>query len=93
MLLGDLIARLSDEDAAEEVLLGLSDLPLLTELGARAQANGLRLGTYAAAAVNRYASEASDEEWVSLIGAMGRAQDPGVTYLKRALAYLTRRTQ
>ena len=51
MLLGDLIARLSDEDAAEEVLLGLSDLPLLAELGARAQANGLRLGTYAAAMI------------------------------------------
>ena len=36
------------------------------------------------------ASEASDEEWVSLIGAIGRAPDPGLTYLRRALVYAIR---
>jgi Tfp pilus assembly protein FimV len=92
MLFGDLIAQLADEIAAEEALLRFSDLPLLAELRAQAEANGLELGTYTAAAVNRYASEATDEEWVSLIGAIGRAHDPGVTYLKRALAYTNRRT-
>jgi hypothetical protein len=89
MLLGDLIAQLSDECGAEEALLGLSDLPLLAELRAQGEANGLGLGAYTAAAVNRYASEASDEEWISLIGAIGCARDPGLTYLKRALAYTT----
>ena len=90
MLFGDLIAQLSDESAAEEVLLRLSDLPLLAELRVQAEANGLGLGAYTAAAVNRYASEASAEEWASLIGAIGRGQDPGVTYLKRALAHTSR---
>jgi hypothetical protein len=73
----------------EQLLLGRSDLPLLAELRALAEANDLDLGTYTAAAVNRYASEASDEEWVSLIGAIGRAPD-GLTYLRRALVYATR---
>jgi hypothetical protein len=90
MLLGDLIAQFTDEAVAEETILGLSDLALLAELRARAQASGLDLGAYAAAAVNRYASEASDEEWVTLMGALGRADDPGAIYLKRALAYVTR---
>jgi hypothetical protein len=90
MLLGDLIAQFTDEAVAEEAILDLSDLALLADLRAQAQARGLDLGAYAAAAVNRYASEASDEEWVTLIGALGRADDPGAIYLKRALAYGTR---
>lgn len=90
MVLGDLIARLSDEGAAEAVLLNLTNLVLLARLRARAEAEGLDLGAYTAAAVNRYASEAPDEEWVSLIGAMGRAQDPAATYLERALTYAAR---
>jgi hypothetical protein len=81
MLFGDLI---------EQLLLGRSDLPLLAELRALAEANDLDLGTYTAAAVNRYASEASAEEWVSLNGAIGRAPDFGVAYLRRALVYATR---
>lgn len=92
MVLGDVIARLSDESFAEETLLGLSDLALLAELRARAESEGLDIGTYTAAAVNRYASNAPDEEWVSLIGAMSRARDPAATYLKRALAHDVRRT-
>lgn len=92
MLLGNLIARFSDETAAEEAILGLSDLVLLAELHAQAQANGLDLGAYAAAIVNRYASEASDEEWITLMGAMGRAPDPGAIYLERALAYAIQQT-
>lgn len=91
MLLGDVISQFSNGGVTEEVVLGLSDLVLLAELRAQAEANGCDLGTYAAAAVNRYASEASDEEWVSLMGAMNRAQDPGSAYLERALAFMLRR--
>jgi hypothetical protein len=90
MLLGDLIARLSDDVAAEELVLGLADLALLARLRAQADASGLDLGAYVAAAVNRYASEAPAEEWTTLMGAMTRAQDPGAVYLERALAYVAR---
>lgn len=90
MMLGDLVARLADETAAEETLLALTDLTLLADLRAQADANGLELGPYAAAAASRYASEATEEEWVTLMGAMSRSQDPGAVYLKRAFAYATR---
>ncbi len=92
MILGDLIVQLSDEGGAEETLLNLANLPLLAQLGARAEAEGLDLGAYTAAVVNRYASDAPAEEWVSLIGAMGRAPDPAATYLERALAYDARKS-
>lgn len=90
MMLGDLVAHMADGTAVEEVLLSVADLALLAELRAHAEASGLELGAYAAAAATRYASEASEEEWVTLIGAMARTQDPGAIYLKRAFAYAIR---
>ena len=87
MLFGDLIARLSEADSAEELLLGLGDLPLLNELRTQAHAQGLDIGACAANAVNRYAAEASDGEWLTLMGVLGRTGDPGLAYLKRAIAF------
>lgn len=87
MLLGDLIARFSDEAAAEEAVLSLDDLVLLATLRAQSEAAGMALGAYAAAAASRYAAEAPEDEWLTLIGAMNRAGDPGSVYLRRAFAY------
>lgn len=89
MLLGDLLARFDDESVATETVLGLGDLALAAKLRAAAEADGLTLGAYAAAAVRRYAAAASDEEWVNLMGALGRAQDPGAVCLRRAFNYVT----
>ena len=50
----------------------------------RAEAEGLDLAAYAKAAVQRYAAEASDEEWLTMMGQIGRAGDPGLACLKRA---------
>jgi hypothetical protein len=49
-----------------------------------ADADGVDLATYARDAVQRYAVQASDEEWVMLMGLIGRAADPGLACLKRA---------
>ena len=87
MLLGDLLARFDDDGIATETVLGLGDLALAAKLRAAAEADGLTLGAYAAAAVRRYAAAASDEEWVSLMGVLGRTQDPGTVCLRRALNY------
>lgn len=87
MLLSDLIAELSDVAAAHEVILRVGDLTLLAELQARAEAVGIDVGAYAARAVARYASEASADDWVSLMGAMNRARDPGLVFLHHALAH------
>ncbi len=87
MLLSDLIAELSDATAAHEVIIRVGDLALLTQLRERAEADGLDLGAYAARAVVHYASQASGEDWVTLMGAMNRARDPGVVFLHHALAH------
>src|SRR5205085_6456502 len=87
MLLGDLLARFTDEAIAAETIVGLGDLPLMARLSEQAEADGLSLGAYAAGAMRRYAAEASEEEWVTLMGLLRRAQDPGAICLRRALAH------
>jgi hypothetical protein len=85
MVLGDLLARFGDESAAVETVLGLGDLSLVAALRQRADAEGLDLGAFAVLAVQRYAEWASDEEWITLMGVLGRSADPGVAFIKRAL--------
>jgi hypothetical protein len=87
MLLGDILATLGDETAVTETLLGLDDLPMLAAIRQQAEADGLDLPAYVAGTVRRYANEASDEEWITLMGMLNRSRDPGATCLKRALAY------
>jgi hypothetical protein len=83
-MLGDVLARLTDETAAVETILGAGDLTLLTMVKERAAAEGLDLAACVTQTVQRYTHEASDEEWVTLLGLMNRANDPGAVCLKRA---------
>jgi hypothetical protein len=85
-MLGDLVARLEDEVAATEVLLWLDDLPLVARVAAASEKAGISPGVYAATAVGHFASEATDEEWLSLIGVMNQDADPGSAFMRRALA-------
>lgn len=86
-MLGDLLAKLSDEAVALEAILGAGDPKLVSAARDRAAAEQLTLGAYVARSVQRYASAASDEEWVTLLGLLNRAADPGGVCLKRALAH------
>ena len=47
------------------------------------------MGAFAALAVQRYAEQASDEEWITLMGVLGRSADPGLAFIKRALTLAT----
>ena len=90
MLIGDLIARFGDEEAATEALIEVGDLSLLAALRKCADEAGLAVGTFAALAIRRYAEDAPDEEWITLMGVLGRSADPGRAFITRAL---TRATQ
>jgi hypothetical protein len=72
-----MIARLEDETVAAEALLSLDDLPLVARVAEASASAGLPPGAYAAGAVGRFVAEATDEEWLSLIGAMGRQRSGG----------------
>lgn len=87
MLLGDILKTFSDEPAATEYLLSLGDIPLVARLQQLATAEGETVGEFASAAVQRYASQASDEEWLTLLGLISRTDDPAIVCLRRALAY------
>ena len=89
-MLGDILARLSDETTAVETILGAGDVALLAAVQERAAADGLDLAACLTQTVQRYTHEASDEEWVTLMGLLNRSQDPGTTCLKRAFEYALR---
>lgn len=86
MVLGDLLARFGDECAATEAVLEAGDLNLLAALRKRADDEGMALDAFAALAVRRYAENAADEEWITMMGILGRAADPGRAFIARALA-------
>lgn len=85
MLLGDILKKFSDQNAAIEYLLALGDLPLAARVQNLATLEGEPVGEFVAATVQRYASLASDEEWLTLLGLISRAKDPAAAYLRRAL--------
>lgn len=87
MLLGDVIARLEDEAVAAETLLALGDLALMMRVEEAAAARALSAGEFAADAVALFSSQASDEDWVSLIGVMGQADDPGRVCLRKMIEF------
>ncbi len=87
MLLGDILRKFSDDAVATEYLLGLGDIALVARLRELARAEGETLGEYASAAVQRYTSQASDEEWLTLLGLISRTDDPAGACLRRALEH------
>ena len=90
MLLGDLLSRFDDPSFATEVVLQIGDVGLLARMREQAAAEGQELGEFARGAVQRFAAEASDEDWISMIGALARASDPGATCLRRVVDYVAR---
>ena len=86
-MLGDILASLTDEATAAETILGAGDLALLAAVRERATAEGVDLADCVTQTMQRYTAQASDEEWVTLMGMLNRSHDPGTTCLKRAFEY------
>jgi hypothetical protein len=90
-MLGDILTRLTDETTAVETILGTGDLALLAAVREQATAEGLDLAACVTQTVQRYATTATDEEWVTLMGMLNRTKDPGAICLQRAFAYARQR--
>ncbi|MGE0700246.1 MAG: hypothetical protein AB7O57_14205 [Hyphomicrobiaceae bacterium] len=93
MHLGALIARLEDERDATRTIEALSDLVLHAEVAAAAEHFGESPGAYLSASVGQFASAAADEEWLALVAAMERADDPGRAAIVRILRWAMARDQ
>ena len=83
MLLGTLLTNLRDEGNAAAALTALDDLVLLAQVQERAVRYDETPGEYAAGAVSRFAAAASDEEWLALMTAIEKSDDPARTTLDR----------
>lgn len=87
MQLGDIIAMLDDDTVATEYLLGCGDVTLLLEVGEVASRFNETPGEYASGAVRRFADSAGDEDWLALVGALGRSDDPGRSCLVKMVSW------
>lgn len=87
MNLGALIARLENEKDATETITALGDLVLYAEAAAAAERYGESPGEYLAASVGQFSAGASAEDWLGLVAAMERADDPGRAAICRILKW------
>ena len=91
MQLGDVIARFEDDAFVSETLFALDDLTLTARITAAAVEENVSAGEFAAQAVGQFVNGASDEEWLTLIGLMSRADNPGQASAACAIECFARR--
>lgn len=87
MHLGDLIARLGEENDAALALESLGDMMLFAEVQDVGAWHDETPGEYVAAAARRFAALASDEDWLSVMNALERADEPSKAVLDRMLRW------
>ncbi|MGZ5865809.1 MAG: hypothetical protein ACXWKC_10540 [Xanthobacteraceae bacterium] len=86
MMLGDLLAQFEDETIAAQALVAMNNMAPMAGAAAAAADLDITLGEFAVEAVQRFASDAGDEAWMSMMTAMARSDDPGSVMLQRALS-------
>ncbi len=93
MQLGEIIRNFSEEATANEALLALGDLSLLARVGESARHYDETVGEYAAGAVRRFANLASSEDWLALMNAIERTDEPGQRCLTHMLHWSLKRDE
>jgi hypothetical protein len=87
MQLGALIARLENESDASRMIEALGDLVLYSRVSAAAEHYGETPGQYLAASAGQFATSGGDEEWLGLVAAVERSEDPGRAAISRILSW------
>jgi hypothetical protein len=85
--LGSLLSSLDDETNAGAALDAIGDIVLyaeVLEVGARYDETP---GQYVSAAVRRYTAKATDEDWLGLMTAVEKGDNPGRIVLQRVLRW------
>jgi hypothetical protein len=83
--LGEILRQFDDENFVARLLPELGDAEWRERASSFAAEHGEALGEYASASVERFASGAQEEDWLSLVSALNRAADPGVVCLRRMM--------
>lgn len=87
MELGSLMDRLTFEDNASAALEALGDIVLFAEVQAMGERYDENPGEYVANAARRFAALGGDEDWLNLMTAMERSDDPARAALDRILRW------
>jgi hypothetical protein len=87
MDLGTLIRRLEHDGDAATALAELGDLALLAAVQDVGENYDETPGAYVAGAVRRFANQASSDEWLELMTALARADDPARCALERMVRW------
>lgn len=87
MLLGTLMNGLRDEGVAMATLMELGDIVLAARVEEARDTHGESLGEYVTGAVQRFALLAGDEDWLGLMTALERSDDPAGACLARMLSW------
>jgi hypothetical protein len=82
MTLGSILARLDDGQFVEETLTGLDDLVLLARLRSAAEDAGEPLGSFSSGQVGRFVQYADADQWLALMTAANRADNPAAGALR-----------
>jgi hypothetical protein len=91
MILSDILRRFDDPSVVAAAVMEFGHLSLLAVAETKAATHGETLGEYAAASVRLFSNEANDDDWVALMAAMGRADDPGAICLRFMLEWAVAR--
>jgi hypothetical protein len=87
MNLGLLMRHLENEADAATALAALGDMTLLAQVQDMGAHHDEAPGEYVANAARRFAGQASDEDWLALMTAMERADQPGRAALDRMIRW------
>lgn len=87
MLLGDLLSQVEQAGANGNAAAILDDVALIARVAAMAGQIATDPDDYVLAAVRRFEHSADDSDWVSLIGAAARSDEPGKACLRRMVEH------
>jgi hypothetical protein len=87
MLLGTILKRLGNEADAAEALDAMNDIVLLAEVQAMGELHEESPADYVCGATRRFAADASSEDWLALMTAIERSDDPARITLDRMLRW------
>ena len=85
MLLGVLVAKIQNPSFTEETLMALDDLPLMYGIAEAAKESGMTASVFVKRAIGRFIDNATDEDWLTLIGLMTGVDNPRQVLLRRIL--------
>lgn len=87
MQLGALLNHLEHDANAGAALQALGDIVLFSRVEAMGAEHDEEPGEYVANGARRFAARASDEDWLGLMNAIERADDPGRAVLEKIVLW------